>query len=220
MPAAKKSTSGKKSSSGKKRKSSSSKKTTTESVAPVTESVAPVSEPVAPVSEPVAPATESLVSEVSPLESIESEFASLTSRLLELKTLQMSITTDLKRLHKSVQKHIKESGKKKNRKKMEDPNRPKRAPSGFAKPSLISNELCKFLNKPLGTEMARTEVTKFLTEYIKENQLQDQSNRRKIVPDKSLQKLLNVSSKDEVTYFNLQKYMKVHFPKSASQLSA
>ena len=61
--------------------------------------------------------------------------------------------------------------------------------------------------------MARTEVTKYLTKYIKEHKLQDESNRRKILPDNSLQKLLNVSSSDEVTYFNLQKYMKVHFPK-------
>ena len=62
--------------------------------------------------------------------------------------------------------------------------------------------------------MARTEVTKFLTEYISENNLQDKANKRKILPDTPLKKLLNVTSKDEVTYFNLQKYMKVHFPKS------
>ena len=61
--------------------------------------------------------------------------------------------------------------------------------------------------------MARTEVTKYLTKYIKEHNLQDEANRRKILPDNSLQKLLNVGTDDEVTYFNLQKYMKVHFPK-------
>ena len=68
--------------------------------------------------------------------------------------------------------------------------------------------------------MARTEVTKHLTQYIKNNDLQDASNRRKILPDKKLGQLLNVGADDEVTYFNLQKYMKVHFPKSASQLAA
>ena len=64
--------------------------------------------------------------------------------------------------------------------------------------------------------MARTEVTKFLTKYISDNNLQDQSNKRKILPDSALKSLLNVGSNDEVTYFNLQKYMKVHFPKSAA----
>ena len=110
---------------------------------------------------------------------------------------------------------MKENSKKNKKRKNLDPNRPKRAPSGFAKPALISSELCSFLGKPEGTEMARTEVTKYLTQYIKENKLQDEANRRKILPDKQLQQLLNVGKGDEVTYFNLQKYMKVHFPKSA-----
>ena len=70
-----------------------------------------------------------------------------------------------------------------------------------------------------GTEMARTEVTKYLTTYIKEHSLQDAVNRRKIIPDKRLGKLLNIGKDDEVTYFNLQKYMKVHFPKSLAQLA-
>jgi len=128
--------------------------------------------------------------------------------------MQMAVVSDLKKLHKTVQKHMKDSNKKRRNKKLADPNRPKRAPSGFAKPTVISSELCNFLGKPEGTEMARTEVTKFLTQYIAEHKLQDQKNRRKILPDKPLQKLLNANSNDEVTYFNLQKYMKVHFPKS------
>ena len=68
--------------------------------------------------------------------------------------------------------------------------------------------------------MARTEVTKHLTTYIKEHNLQDQANKRKILPDSKLQKLLNVTPSDEVTYFNLQKFMKVHFPKSAASIAA
>ena len=68
--------------------------------------------------------------------------------------------------------------------------------------------------------MARTEVTKYLTTYIKQHDLQDSANRRKILPDDSLKKLLNVGKEDEVTYFNLQKYMKVHFPKKNVNLSA
>ena len=126
----------------------------------------------------------------------------------------MTVVSDLKKLHKTVQKQMKESSKKRKNKKLDDPNRIKRPPSGFAKPTIISLELCNFLGKPEGTEMARTEVTKFLTQYIAEHKLQDQSNRRKILPDKPLQKLLNANTEDEVTYFNLQKYMKVHFPKS------
>ena len=92
-------------------------------------------------------------------------------------------------------------------------NSNKLVPSGFAKPTIISQELCDFLGKDQGTEMSRTEVTKELTKYIKSNNLQDEADRRKILPDKKLTKLLNVEPGQEVTYFNLQKYMKVHFPK-------
>lgn len=89
----------------------------------------------------------------------------------------------------------------------------KRKPSGFAKPTVISDELCVFLGKPNGTEMARTEVTKYITQYIKENNLQSVENKIKIIPDKKLSKLFNFNKDEEVTFFNLQKYMQVHFNK-------
>ena len=158
--------------------------------------------------------------EVTLLQQIESDFASLTERLGQFKTMYTSITSDLRKLQKNMAKHVRENSRKKNKRKTSSANKTQRAPSGFAKPALISDELCTFLGKSPGTEMARTEVTKYLTSYIKEHELQDQANKRKILPDAKLKKLLNVNSSDEVTYFNLQKYMKVHFPKSAATLAA
>ena len=203
-------------SSTKTTKSKSSTKKTSSSKS---EPVVAAPEPVVAAPESVVAAPESVVAapestSESTSDSIELEFLSLATRLQDLKTMQMAVVSDLKKLHKTVQKHMKDSNKKRRNKKLADPNRPKRAPSGFAKPTVISTELCNFLGKPEGTEMARTEVTKFLTQYISEHKLKDQKNRRKILPDKPLQKLLNANSTDEVTYFNLQKYMKVHFPKS------
>ena len=100
----------------------------------------------------------------------------------------------------------------------------KRAPSGFAKPGPISKDLCKFLNKPLDTEIARTEVTKHLTAYIQQHNLQNPKNKKQIQPDSKLSKLLGKlqpEDKDKgYTYFNLQKYMKHHFPKSTSSKSS
>ena len=171
-----------------------------------------------PTPAPVEASTEAST-EVTPLQQIDQGFTSLNSKLAEFKTLYASINTDLRALQKNIQRYMKDSSKRNRRNKTADPNKPKRAPSGFAKPALISNALCNFLGKPEGTEMARTEVTKHLTQYIKTNSLQDEENRRKIVPDAALKKLLNVKDSDEVTYFNLQKYMKVHFPKSASASS-
>ena len=180
---------------------------------------APAPEPevvAAPAPDTVSTATTDAPVEVSLLEQIESDFASLNERLGQFKAMYTSITSDLRKLQKNMARHVKENSRRNRKRKAPAGDRPKRAPSGFAKPALISKELCTFLGKPAGTEMARTEVTKHLTSYIKEHNLQDQANKRKIVPDAALKKLLNVKASDELTYFNLQKYMKVHFPKPAS----
>jgi len=86
-------------------------------------------------------------------------------------------------------------------------------PSGFVKPTLISNELAEFLGKSIGTEMPRTEVSKEINAYIEAHGLQDRHNGRIINPDERLRKLLRLSEGDQLTYFNLQKYMKHHFIK-------
>lgn len=83
--------------------------------------------------------------------------------------------------------------------------------SGIAKPGFISPALCNFIGVNAGTEMARTEVIKYVNKYIKEHQLQDQNNKKVIVPDAKLQTLLQSTTKDEITYFNLQTFMKPHY---------
>jgi chromatin remodeling complex protein RSC6 len=163
-----------------------------------------------------APATTTSSDSLPDWSSIDASFSELNTRLQEFKQFYSSLVSDVKTLQKNVQRYLRDSSRKGRRRRTKDPNAPKREPSGFAKPAIISNELCSFLGKPQGTEMARTEVTKHLTQYIKSNSLQDESNRRKIIPDSKLRKLLHVTNKDEVTYFNLQKYMKIHFPKPVS----
>ena len=88
-----------------------------------------------------------------------------------------------------------------------------RAPSGFVKPTRISDKLASFLGKDKGIEMARTGVTREINLYIRSNNLQDKENGRKINPDTKLQALLKLETTDELTYFNLQKYLSPHFAK-------
>merc|ERR1711934_342914 len=150
--------------------------------------------------------------EVSPQEehsdsSMENIFQNLYERIGKIKAELSQLVAEVKNVQKQVNKSVKETEKINKKKK----DRPKREPSGFAKPTKISQELCDFLKKPSGTEMARTEVTKYLTSYIKEHKLQFEEDKRKINPDVKLKKLLNLKKEDEVTYFNLQKYMKPHF---------
>jgi upstream activation factor subunit UAF30 len=86
--------------------------------------------------------------------------------------------------------------------------------SGFEKPTLISDELAVFFGKEKGSRMARTEVSKMIHKYVKEHSLQNNENRSIIHPDAKLKKLLD-SKADELSYFNLQKYLKHHFKKDA-----
>ena len=207
-------------------KKTSSKKTAAAASAASTPTPAPATPPpVVAEASTVSTASTSSTSTTStaaPEISLDARFESIMTRLAEFKTFQANLHADVKVLRREVTRQMREANKRRRRKApaTDDATRAPRAPSGFAKPTLISDELCAFLGKPVGTEMARTEVTKSITAYIKEHSLQHSDNKRHIKPDSALKALLNVDDSTELTYFNLQKYMKVHFPKSAAALAA
>ena len=149
-------------------KAAAKKTTTKKAAAPV------VAEPV--VVEPVAAET---VVEKSQLELLEERFTTIMDQVNALRTMSTSLAGDLKTLRKDVVRAVKKSGRRK-RTPLTAEEKANRAPSGFAKPTIISDELCSFLGKPIGTEVARTEVTKFLSLYIKEHKLQDTVNKKVI----------------------------------------
>jgi chromatin remodeling complex protein RSC6 len=128
---------------------------------------------------------------------------------LSLFKMQM---TNVQKMVKSLEKDVKKELKNTNSKKTGLPKK-KREPSGFAKPTKISDELCEFMDVPIGSEIARTEVTKALVNYVKEHNLV-QSNT--IIPDEKLNRLLGepevfMSQNITLNYFNIQKYMNKHF---------
>jgi upstream activation factor subunit UAF30 len=124
----------------------------------------------------------------------------------EYRTLEKKWTRDLKVAQKQSSKRKRKAGA--------------RAPSGFVKPTRISDELASFLAKPSGTEMARTEVTRDINKYIREHNLQDKANGRQINPDSKLASLLKVAKTDVLTYFNLQRYMSPHFAKAGDAVAS
>ena len=142
----------------------------------------------------------------------EIHFENLMGTVTAFKSQITAMQNQIKLLEKTVNKEFKGLQKAANKSK----GKGNRKPSGFAKSSKISDTLCVFMNKPHGTEMARTEVTKFIISYIKDKGLQQPDNRKFIKPDDSLRSLLGVSEEDVVTYFNLQKYMNQHFVKASS----
>jgi len=143
-------------------------------------------------------------------------FSEFLTKFQTLMTGFSSLKTELKALEKTTIRQLKVVKKLSGRKKRKGT----RAPSGFVKPSPISDELAAFLGKDKGVEMARTDVTREINNYIKANNLQDKQNGRKINPDTALCKLLNITDEINLTYFNLQRYMGPHFPKSAKNISA
>jgi upstream activation factor subunit UAF30 len=93
-----------------------------------------------------------------------------------------------------------------------------RKPSGFAKETWISDDLCTFLGVPVGTQKSRTDVTKFITAYIKEHDLQNKENRKFVNMDDKLNVLLKPTG--PVSYFDIQKLLKVHYQKPETAESA
>ena len=192
-------------SSSKTTKSAKSTKKTATPPAPVVQETASVTTP-----EVASP-------EVTAVQQLYDQFSELLSQLQALRSQLTSITGNVRQLQKRADRELKTAHKNAKKSKRKNTNR---QPSGFVKPTKISNELATFLGKPQGTEMARTEVTREINSYIRAQKLQDPANGRRILADAKLRKLLRLGKNDELTYFNLQKYMSPHFAKKGKTLSA
>jgi len=155
--------------------------------------------------------------EVDEVMLITKDFNSFLEKLQQVNSLLSSLKTDFRALEKKTTREFKQVQKQNAKRKRKQGNR---SPSGFVKPTLISNELASFLGKANGVEMARTEVTREINNYIRQHSLQDKSNGRKINADKKLSTLLNLKKDDELTYFNLQKFMSHHFAKAGNNVKA
>ena len=144
--------------------------------------------------------------------SLSSLFSEFGTKLHTLSSGLSSLRSDFRTLERNVAREMRAAQKASKRKRKTG----NRAPSGFVKPTLISKELAEFLGKPVGTELARTEVTREINAYIRAHNLQDKENGRKINPDTKLKSLLQVKKGEELTYFNLQQYMSRHFAKASA----
>ena len=157
---------------------------------------------------------------------VETLLATITAHFLKAEKEVRAGKALLKKLQQQHNKDIKavtvalKNGARRRRER--DPNAPKRAPSGIAKPSIISPELASFLGVAPETLLARTEVIKHISAYIKANNLENPANRRQIVPNDALSKLLGVTKEDagDLSYFSIQKQLRPHFPKPVVAVTA
>ena len=179
-----------------------------------TKSAATPAKAVEPVAAPVKAAelaAENVVTTADTIASLEQDFANAIAAMARISSEMTKLKADLRAYHARAVREVKAAAKAKGRRtKAKTGDRPA---SGFVKPTLISNELAAFLGVKAGTEMARTEVTKALHTYIQSHQLKNKDNGRIIEADSALSKLLKLQKGEELTYFNLQKYMTPHFAK-------
>jgi hypothetical protein len=180
-----------------------------------TTAVAPVV--VAPVVPAASAAAASTTPETTPpvVEVADNVLSNIIDKVNSLSAAIKDIQTNLKVLSKEYDKQQKiiEKAQKKRQ-------NAKNSPSGFAKPNKISDELCDFIGVPHGTEKSRTDITRLINAYVKEHNLNKPENKRFILPDAKLKKILNVGDSEEINYFILQKLISHHFPASASKTAA
>lgn len=134
------------------------------------------------------------------------------SKLAELIEAIANMDKEFKSMKTLVKLVIKENDKKEKilKKERDRKEKARLSPSGFAKPTDISTEMCDFLEIAHGTLMSRTEVTKNINTYVSKNNLKDPVNGRIIRPDAALKKLLRVKDGDEVTFFHMQRLLNPH----------
>ena len=180
---------------------------------PAKKTAAPVEKEVAKPVETSAPVQQTEPATIVP--QISGEFLEFMTKLQTVNAMISSLKADFRQLEKKAIRELKAAEKASQKRKRKQGNR---SPSGFVKPTKISDELANFLGKDKGSEMARTEVTREINAYIREHKLQDKDNGRVIKADKKLSSLLKLKTSDELTYFNLQKYMSPHFAKSGVPL--
>ena len=157
------------------------------------------------------------------------ETPSLASVVERLREVQARVSADLKAIvkdtlaaTKAAAREVKDAKRKRRVKKdvseMTEEERKayeeRRAKNAFLKPRALTPELSAFMGLPAGSQRSQTEVTKFVSNYVKTHSCFDPANKRRIIADGALSRLLKVTDKDTVTYLNLQSFLKVHFLKA------
>jgi chromatin remodeling complex protein RSC6 len=163
------------------------------------------------------------VEAAAPAQSSEALLATLTE---QLKALSAEFTTKVREAVKSVQEASKAAKKEQRDSKKKRKINPadmtpeqrkaweaRRANNAFLVERPLTAELCTFMGVAAGSKRSQTQVTKFISDYVKSHSCFDPNFKRRILPNAALAKLLRVDDKTEVTYLNLQKFLKVHFVK-------
>ena len=177
-------------------------------VAKRTPKVVPAVTPVVVSSTPV----EAVTAVAAPTTTLDDDLKAVSANLNTLRETTSALLSQIKKLEKRVHREMKDARKRRRRVKLDENGvEIKRAPSIFERPTQVTAELLTFLGRPAGTLMSRSEVTKAVNEYVKAHNLKD---KHAINPDAPLRSLLSVPANENLTYFNLQRYLNRHYVKA------
>ena len=139
------------------------------------------------------------------------EYTQVLNNLIEIDKLVKTTMPLIKKLQKQHERDIKNAEKSRKHKRTRNPDAP---PSGFARPGPVSDELRNFLGLGKNELIARTQVAKRVSEYIKEQGLKNPDNNKEIIIDKKLATLFKVDEKSKIEFFKIQSYLTSHFLKA------
>jgi hypothetical protein len=148
-------------------------------------------------------------SENNDSESIVKEYSVLTQEIDTLLKTLLDSQRSLKNIKKDLDKsHLRELKNVRKKKKSDNGVKSNKEPSGFNKPALVPDEFCK---QPWGCEpgqlIPRTQLTKMVYDYIKDNGLQDPADKRIIHPDKNVKTLFHLESGQDLEFKTFQTFM-------------
>lgn len=156
------------------------------------------------------------------LENLDTVLNQIENSYKDMKALGIEI----KNIKKKCIKLLKSKGKRRQKQTGEGDEK-KKEPSGFTSPIEISDQLASFLELPSGSTIPRSQVTKAIFKYVKDNSLKCATDGRRFdLTDssnpkaKELRDLLGIEVGDEVGYFTLQKHLKCHFKKPNAAIAS
>lgn len=168
-------------------------------------------------------AAPAVASAAAPAQSSDALLSTLADQLKALSTEFTSRVRDAVKATQEAAKQAKKEARDSKKKRKVDPAtltpeqrvawEARRANNAFLKQKPLTDELCSFMGIKSGEKRSQTEVTKFISDYVKSHSCFDPTFKRRIIPNAALAKLLRVDDKTEVTYLNLQRFLKVHFKK-------